>query len=103
MPEYAAIKKTDDSSMYQNKVKEIFPHTRISAKRVTSLATKLHNEIFQMTMTVRVAGIEDEDTGGGEIEPIYDLEIREASVKRKVPEEMTAEEIQKKIEEEQTP
>ena len=97
----AGIKKIIIDTMYQNKTEDVYPMVEISAKAIKSLLRKNHNEIFPLNTIVRVIGIEDRDIGGGEKEPYYRLEIREADVADKPLKEMTPKEIAVKIEEEQ--
>jgi hypothetical protein len=97
----AGMRKIIIDTMYQNKVEDIYPTVEISAKAIKSLLRKNHNEIFPLNTVVRVVGIEDRDIGGGEKEPYYRLEIREADVAEKPVEDMTPKEIAVKIEEQQ--
>lgn len=96
-----AIKQRILDSPYQNKVEDQYPKVEISADMVRDLRIKNVNEIFTMNMVVRVIGIKERDIGGGKKHNFFELEIREAGVTEKTPDEMTPEEIVAKIEEKQ--
>jgi hypothetical protein len=96
-----AIKQRILDSPYQNKVEDKYPEVEISSDMVRDLRTKNINEIFSMNIVVRVVGITERDIGGGKKHHFFNLEIREAGATDKTPDEMTPEEILKKVEEKQ--
>ena len=94
-------KKIILDSMYQNKFEEVFPYLWVSTKSVPELKVKNFNEVFLAETEFRVDGIEDREQSNGDKVPYYRLELRKMGMKEKPSEEMTAEEILKKVEEEQ--
>lgn len=88
-------------SMYQNKTREVFPTTEVSVNNVPELRVKNWNEIFLADTELRVVGIFEREKPNGDKETFYRLEIRQFGVKDKDVDEMTPEEIIKKIEEKQ--
>lgn len=101
MPYSTGIKVKVDDTLYQNKEVEQFPTADISADRVPDLKPKNQNQIFQALVTMRVKGIEERNIGGDNRETFYTLELREMGVVDKDLEDMTAEEIEARIEEKQ--
>lgn len=88
-------------SMHANKFEEQFPTIRISAKSVSELKVRNFNEFLLADCEFRVVGIEDREQISGDKEPFYTLELRKIGMREKPAEEMTSEEILKKVEEDQ--
>jgi len=84
------VKYSTDASMVQSKYAESYPTAYISSKQLPELLAKKHNEVFNMTVQVRVIGINGE-------KPNYHLAILKAGMDDKPAEEMTPEEIMARI------
>lgn len=88
-------------SPYQNKVEEVFPIVSVYTTNAPELRAKNMNEMFEADSQFRVVGIEEMDKGNGDKEIVYRLEMRQFGIKHKDVEEMTPDEVLKKIEEKQ--
>jgi hypothetical protein len=101
MPYSTGTKEITNSDMFQQKIREVFPVAEISAESVPDLKVKNVNEIFPASVTVQVVGIEERDIGGGQKKLFYRLEIMDMGLEDRTPDEMSAAEIEAKIDEEQ--